>query len=321
MSINDIISQILIFINSNPPLVLALFVLSLIANLIQVGTSFRDRKKLKSEEVERHKLAEMVNSYEDVLKIAKETVQDKTKLSQLKDEIRESASEAMRLTQEISQIEKMAQRKLVSQAIEYNLGVLNRAYTEIKDLQAQYNNLGDLPNIAPESVKAIESQVELALRKPYEFPKEFVFRSALLVLFIMLLPWPVDTLLLPFLIRYFLLAFFDAVWLFQNTKVQKTVIKYHSLIIFFAVFGVWYSFFHAIGSVLIPVLNSMLVTQYNLAKYSDLNTLLISLPAIFDMLPFPMGLLTAFMDWRHIRDEARENSIKKIQALLEKNAV
>lgn len=307
------LAKVIQFISSNPPFVLAMFILSFFANVIQVGTYIRDRQRLQRDEIERQQLTQLVNTYEDVLKIAKETVQDKDKLAELKKEIRESTTEASRLAQEISLIEKTAQKKLVSQALEYNLGVLNQAYQEILDLQQQYKDIGELPNISPENIKTIESQVELALHRPYEFPKEFVFRSVLLVLFIMLLPWPVDTLLLPFIVRYFVLTFFDSVWLFPNLSIKTIVIKHYSLIIFFAVFGVWFQFFNAIGTFIIPVLNSMIMTQYNLSEFSIWNTILVSLPSIFNMLPVPLALLSSAIDWRYIRDEIKEKSIPKIK--------
>lgn len=316
---NEIIDWLINLITNNPPFVLAMFVLSAMANLIQVGTYFRDQRRLKSEQAERNKLSQLVSTYEDVLKIAKETVQDKDKLSKLKDEIQASSSKASLLTEEIKQLEKAAQRKLITQTIEYNRNELTRLYNEINDLQSQYKDIGELPNISPENRKAIESQVELALRKPYEFPRDFVFTSTLLVLFLMFLPWPVDTLLLPFLIRYFILAFFEAVWLYPNPKVQNTIIKYHSLIVFLAYFGVWFQFFNAIESLIQPILNSMFATLYNNPTLSGSQIQLIaSLSPIVNVLPLPLAFILAMGDWRFLRNEIREKSLGKIRAVLSK---
>jgi len=317
---NEIITWLINLFTNNPPFVLAMFILSVMANLIQVGTYFREQRRLKSEQIERNKLAQLVSTYEDVLKIAKETVQDKDKLEKLKDEIQASSSKATLLTEEIKQLEKAAQRKLITQTIEYNRNELTRLYNEINDLQSEYKDIGELPNISPENKKAIESQVELALRKPYEFPREFVFTSTLLVLFLMFLPWPVDTLLLPFLIRYFIIAFFEAVWLYPNRRVQSTIVKYHSPIVFFAYFGVWFQFFSAIETLIQPLLNSVLATQYGNPALSIPQIQFIgSISPIVNALPLPLAFILAMGDWRFLRNDIREKSLDKIRVALSKS--
>ncbi len=317
---SEMLKWLIDFITNNPPFVLVMFVLSATANLIQVSTYFRDQRRLKSEESERKKLAQLVNTYEDVLKIAKETVQDKDKLLELKAEIQESSSKASLLTEQVAQLEKVAQRKLITQTIEYNRSALERLYSEITDLQKQYKDIGELPNISQENKKAIEDQVELALRKPYEFPREFVFTSTLLVLFLMFLPWPVDTLLLPFLIRYFILAFFEAVWFYPNRRVQSTIVKYYSAIVFLAYFGVWFQFFTAIQSLLRPVLNSMMTTQYgDTALSSTQIQLIMALPSIVNEFLIPLSIILSLIDWRLLRREVKEKSLGKIYSALSKS--
>mgnify|MGYP001264942409 CR=1 FL=1 len=315
---SDFINWMIDLLTENPPIVLALFILSVVANLIQVYTYFRDQRRLKSEEFVRTKLVQLVCTYEDVLKAAHEFGQDKHKLSKLKEEIKESSSKASLLTESIKQLEKAAQRKLITQTIEHNQSELARLYNEIKDLEKQHDSIGELPTISPETQKAIESQVELVLRKPYEFPRDFVFTSTLLVLFLMFLPWPVDTILLPFLLRYFLFAFFEAVRLYPNQRILNTILKYHSIIVFLACFGVWFQFFNVIHAMLQPLISGMVLAQYS-DIYSTSGSwfrIIEALPQIAYVLPLPLALMLSSVDWRYLRQEIREKSLPKIQEAL-----
>jgi hypothetical protein len=311
----EYINWLIDLLTNNPPIVLALFILSLVANFIQVYTYFRDQRRIKNEKSEQNELTRIINTYEDVLKIAKDIVKDKDKLSELKKEISESTTKASELTESISQLEKAAQKKLISQTIEYNQRELSRLYNEIKDLEIQYKFIGELPDLSPESRKAISDQVELTMQKPYEFPREFVFTSTLLVLFLMFLPWPVDTILLPFLLRYFLLAFFEAVKLYPNKKIKIMVLKHHSVIILLACFGVWFQFFNFINTFLQPILNGMAFAQFtvNITPVNSWYNFFELLPQIIYFSTFVFALLLAFSDWRYLLKEMRKKSLPSIR--------
>jgi hypothetical protein len=312
----DLLKQLAELISKNPPVVVAVFLLSLIANLIQIGTYIRDRRRLKYEEEERKRLTKLVDTYEDVLQIAKETVEDKGKLATLKTEIQETSSKAAELTAKIAVLQKAAQQKLVTQAIDYNLGILSEAYTEVARLREQYRKLGDLPDLPRDSRAAIESEVEIAVKKPYTLPREFVFRSALLVLLLLLLPWPVDVLLLPFLVRYFILTFFDAIWLYPNRNVKNFVIRHYSLLIFLAEFGVWLGFLQALQSILSPIWSGFLAILINSAPSID-TTVAIVLAQILNVTPILIGIFLGVLGWRSLKHEVKEQAIPKIESTIE----
>src|SRR6266508_1373650 len=99
------IEQFVKLLEENPAIVIAVFFLSLLANLIQVGTYLRDRRKMQKEEKEREHLSRLVETYESVLKIAKDTVDDEDKLNVLKGEIKNKTEYAEELAQRVVQLE------------------------------------------------------------------------------------------------------------------------------------------------------------------------------------------------------------------------
>lgn len=294
----DLLQLIADFISKNPSVIILVFIISFVANFIQVSTYLRDRRKLKHEEAEKQRLAKLVDTYEDVLQIAKETVADKEKLLILKNEIQETSSKAMELSERVEYLQNIAQQKLVSQAIEYNLGVLEESYSEITRLRQQYRDLGELPDIPPSTRNAIEGEVQLAIEKPYNLPREFLFTSILLVLLIILLPSPADAFFLPFLIRNIVIVIFDAIWLYPNRYVKNIFFRYYSQMILLAEIGVWWNFLRTIVSFFEPFL-------YRLSYILE-----IGLPVV--------AIILAIPNWRSLKAEIEENSLPKInQSILE----
>ena len=68
------------------------------------------------------------------------------------------------------------------------------------------------------------------------------FPAVLLALFLLLLPHPADTLLLPFVVKYYLVAFLQIVDLYPDRSLSYIILKNYSAIVFLSYFGVWYGF-------------------------------------------------------------------------------
>lgn len=137
-----------------------------------------------------------------------------------------------------------------------------------------------------------------------------ILPAVLLALILLLLPYPVDTLLLPFIVQYFMLAFFDVVYLYQNQHLKRIVIRHFSLLILLAEFGVWFSFFEAFRRLFFSAWNSIQPLVQD-TPYAEL----ISGQLIFDfweIAPFPLAVLLAIPGWFQLTRLARDKAIPKI---------
>ena len=192
------------FVASNPPVVLVVFLLSVIANLVQIGTYLRDRKRIAKERTEREKMSRLVETYEDVLKVARDRVRDQEAAQALAEEVREKEDLAHTLKERIETMERVAQRNLVKQSMEHHIETLRRAHDEVTRLRQEYEDIKiDLPE---DKVATIEAQMRSALTEPTSLPRAFLHRAGLLFLLIFLARWPVDGFLMPILLKPLLLA-------------------------------------------------------------------------------------------------------------------
>jgi hypothetical protein len=246
------IEQFVKFLQENPGMVIAVFFLSILANLIQVGTYLRDRRKIKKEEKEREHLSRLVETYESVLKIAKDTVDDEDKLNVLKGEIKNKTEYAEELAQRVVQLELMAKKRLVTQAITHNLQIIADANEEIKQLRAENQDIEALPNIPDTQKENIEKEISSVVSK-YSLPKEFTFRATLLVVLLLLLPENIERLILPIAIPYILYTAFEAILYFPANRLKSVVRKNYSILIYIAVIGAWYSLLDYYSVIFMPI--------------------------------------------------------------------
>lgn len=236
-----ILESIIEFLNNNPFVFTAMFVISLLANIIQIYTFLADRRRLKDEIAEKNKLTKMVETYEYLLNLAQKNIKTEEQLKSVEQEIVSKSDIVGELASRAETLQKNAQRKLISQVIDRNISVLAETYEDIKELRKEYKNLGDLPNIPVQKRQEIESQIDLAIRRPFEFPKSFLFKSIILVLFVFLLPSPVDTIIILAFLGLVLEIFVEAVWLFDDVNLSKWVYKYKSFIVYGSAFLIWRS--------------------------------------------------------------------------------
>lgn len=304
-----LLNAIVGLINDNPAIFLIVFIISLLANLIQIYTFFRDRRRLREELAEKAKLANLVDTYEYILNLAQKNIKTEEQLAEVEQKISQKVNFIGEMEARVQTLQQAAQRQLVSQALERNLTVLLQTYEDISKLRAEYASLGELPDIPESKRREIEEQVSIALKRPYEFPKSFAFKSILLVLFIFLLPWPVDTFLIVIFLPVFLGTFFEAVTLYQQSSFKEWVVKNANRIGLVSAFGAWLSLFNALGSVFFEPLDVVLTSfseqVYSLTYTSPLTNLLrVVMSArwsIIDTLSVILSIIFAFVHWRAIR--------------------
>lgn len=275
------------FIQQNSMAVLIVFFVSAVANVIQIGTYFRDRRQLLEQKSEGQRLSKLIDTYEYILNIAQKSMTTEEKLAEIEKEIDAKRLQANELNERIKVIEQAAQRALVSQAIEYNLSVLKEAHEEINRLREQYNSLGQLPDIPEASRAMVEQEVQVAIRNPYSFPRPFVYRSALLVLLLILFPTPLLGLFLPLLIRTMILTLIEAVSLFPNERLQRILWRRVSIVCYISIFAAWASVVSTIKFLsYVPGPPEPFVDQiWN----------------ILDILFLPVVLLVSYQHWRIMR--------------------
>ncbi len=164
--------------------------------------------------------------------------------------------------------------------------------------------------------------------------------AGFLVLILSLLPSPVDTILMPLLIPFFILAFFDVVRLYPNQYLKNIVVTHYSKIIFWAEFGVWFGFLSVIRDYTYPFWNIFRTFWENTTRWildnqiqgilanqwiidtkipndllgSSLRSLPYSLPQFFwDFLPLLLAVIFTIGPWHHIRNAVQANHITKIR--------
>ncbi len=235
----EILELIIEILNNNPFAFMAIFVISLLANIIQIYTFIADRRRLKDEIAEKNKLLKLVETYEYLLNLAQKNIKTEAQLKSVEQEIAHKSDIVGELASRAEILEKNAQRKLISQVIERNISVLAETYEDIKELRKEYKGLGYLPDIPIQKRDEIEAQINLAIRRPYEFPKSFLFKSIILVLFVFLLPSPVDTILILAFLGLVLEIFFEAVWLFDDVNLSKWTYKYKAFIVYGSAYLIW----------------------------------------------------------------------------------
>lgn len=153
--------------------------------------------------------------------------------------------------------------------------------------------------------------------------------SGILILILYLLPYPVDSFLMPILTPFLIVGFFELVTLYPNSHLKNVFIKYYSIIIFVAMFGVWFSVFGILQGYVSPLWS---VTSENLRSaineyfrvqpifnqrppfisiqfWYNFPTLLMYF--IWNLLPFVLALVFAIAPHKMTRKLIKEKYISK----------
>lgn len=180
-------------IEQNSAWFLAFFALSVLANVLQVRSYFHERRRSREDQQRREADQKRLSTYEFLFSRADKQVMTEAELAQLEEQITKRSSTIPELEKRIELLRLAAKREVVAQGIDRSLTVIRDAYEELTKLRHDHAALGVLPDLPLATRKKIEAEVRASAARPFELPKSLTFRCLVLVLFIMLLPWPVDT--------------------------------------------------------------------------------------------------------------------------------
>jgi hypothetical protein len=227
-------------ISKNAYSVILTFGISLVANILQISTYLRDRRRSERETADREQLLKQLAKYQYIVGLAERNIKTEEQLEQVEKDILQRTSAAKDVENRIAQMQQVAQQQMVQNAIDKSVQDLVSAYEDVKALRQAYEALGPMPDIPAAAREEIEREVAFAIKKPYELPKAFVFRALLLLLLAILLPWPVNTVITLIFLHVFLALFFEAADMYSDTRVSNFIFKHANAIGRWSAVGLWY---------------------------------------------------------------------------------
>jgi hypothetical protein len=283
---------------------LLFFGLSVLANLLEILSYLREGQRWREETRQREADRKRLATYEYLFDRADKQVMTQAELKAVDDEISKRSSAIPELERRIEQLRQAAKREVITQNIERTLTVIQDAYEELQTLRTDHMKLGALPNLPDATRKQIEEEVKVNAMRPYEFPKSLAFRCLLLVFFIVLLPWPVDTVLTLVFLHVFLSAFFDVANLSRQAEIREWIMRHRNKIGLLSAVGSWYLLIQAFDSLLGSPFRSgtELALRILLDRVSWLSEFVFfGSRVISTSLTFLIALYAGWVHWRTIR--------------------
>lgn len=263
--IGNIVKDFFEWLQRNPYLGVLIILSSIIANFIAINDSFSQRRKSKEEkklyeeiktrlsqyeylfgEIEVDKkfkksISEKKEQLEEVSKDVEEQRKIKDEIEQEKQQVlKEKEQELRSLEDRLKQVVATAQNEALRQTIERRLLVIQQELSEIQELKEQYV-LTDTQLDIPENIKANLTQTlrEFLPENKARFPQSFIFQTVVLLTLVLLLPWPLDNVVL--LISAFTLfsLILQAVILFNNDRLEMIVLKNYKWIVGITLYSLW----------------------------------------------------------------------------------
>lgn len=250
------------FISRNAYLVSATFIISLLANLLQITTYLRDKRRIKEEAEERNRLASQLDKYRYIVGLAERNIKTEEQLQQLETDITKRQTAAKDIEDRIAQMHEVAQRQMVKNAIDLSVRELMSAYEDVRALRTKFRTLGALPDIPAAARAEIEREVSVAIRKPYELPKAFVFRALLLLLLAILLPWPVNTVITLIFLHVFFALFFEAAEMYPDAKIAGWIMRHAQAVGTWSAIGLWYVLLNFIQNLVAVPFENIFRSEY-----------------------------------------------------------
>src|SRR4051812_29970455 len=124
----DLLVALKDLVNNNPTAFLLIFLLSCVANVIQVYTFLRDRRRFKEEEIEKVKLNNLLDTYRYTINLAKINMRTEEQLDEVQKEIANKTTLVDEMSERVGNLQKVAQRELVSQALNQDITTLIQKY-------------------------------------------------------------------------------------------------------------------------------------------------------------------------------------------------
>jgi hypothetical protein len=277
-------------ITRNAYLVLGTFAISVLANLLQISTYLRDRRRIRREILEREQLLGQLEKYRYVVGLAERSIMAEEQLKEIEEDVLDWRTTAKEIETRVAQMQQIAQRKMVQNAIEKSTQNLVSAYEDVKMLREKYAELGPLPDIPPNARAEIEREVSVAVTIPYELPKVFVFRALLLLLLAILLPWPVNTVVTLVFLHIFFALFFDAATMYADPKVTGWIFRHADAIGRWSAVGLWFVLLNFLQNIILIPLEDLIKNEYTWSA-SMATTVTIA-------------IIGGALHWRAVRDHA-----------------
>jgi len=249
-------------ISRNAYLVLGTFAISVLANVLQISTYLRDRRRIRQEVLEREQLLGQLEKYRYVVGLAERSVKTEEELREIEEDVLDWRTTAKEIETRIAQMQQIAQRKMVQNAIEKSIQSLVSSYDDVTALRQRYITMGPLSDIPAAARAEIEREVSVAVAAPYELPKAFVFRALLLLLLAILLPWPVNTVVTLVFLHVFFALFFDAAEMYADPRVSGWIFRHADAIGRWSAVGLWYVLLNFLGNIIAIPLQDLFKSEY-----------------------------------------------------------
>ncbi len=236
----EILESIQRLLEGNSAVFLALFIISLLANLFEISGFFRERRKRTEEHEQRAKDEERLRVYEFLFEAAQESITTEEELDELRKEVARRRDVIPQLEQRIELLRLAAKKEIVTQNMSRTVADLRTGYAELGKLRELHDELGDLPDLPTSERSSIEEEIASSTLKPYELPKAVTYRALILVLVVFLLPSPADQVLVVILLQMFMVTFFEVAALSHEASLVMWVFRHQRAIGFLSCFGAWF---------------------------------------------------------------------------------
>jgi hypothetical protein len=265
-----------------------------------------ERRQFKAEQTEKNNLSKLVETYEYILNLARQNIRTEEKLKVVEGEIQEKESLIEEMESRKQALEKITKKQLITKSLDHDLSLLLRTYNDIVQLRTEYANLGELPDVPEEKRNDIEKEISVAIKRPYEFPKSFIFKSVLLVLFIFLLPSPINIFITIPLLSVVLKTFFEAIALYQDENLKRWVINFADTIGILSAFSIWLSAFSTLKNTIFDVnpYNQIIRLVMDETSYHLIEEQLLAIPVFITVTGVILSFICAFIHWRTIKNNA-----------------
>lgn len=265
--IDFIINALDTFLKENPYAGAILAIVSIVANFIQIYEWTRQKRIAKQEATERALLVKELQTYrylfdkadlhkqvDNILQSQQKTVDEKSKeIESLELAVAQRKDELSGLESRLEQLVLSARNEVVREEIEQRLASVRRELSAIQTLKDEYD-ISDTKLELPDDVKLqLQELIAKFKTESSDIPRSFVIKVGLLLAIILLLPFPIDTIVLLIISSMLFEIVTDTLYLFRNQKLIELLNKHYRFAVFVSLFALWASVLNWLGNIFEPV--------------------------------------------------------------------
>lgn len=229
------------FLEKNTTAFLIAFAISAVANLLQIYGFWSERKQRRQEELRQKQEEDRLKVYEFLFEAAQKNIKTEQELTTLQEEIASRANTIPELEKRIELLRLAAKREIAEQNIERTIAELRAGMERYAKLHQESQTLGPLPALPESERKRIALEIEAGTRTPYQLPISLTYKVVLLVIIVILLPSPADTVMIAVLFGAFMSAFFEVAAHSPDERLNALVTTHWRSLGFVSAFGIWFS--------------------------------------------------------------------------------